>query len=92
MEVIIFGKKNRGGHKFFDDKKVGSHKMTTDSVFKLFKKTDFNTILACLGVRCMLLVVGSQFCCRQLLANLGSPSKENDSPLEYWEKISGVFW
>ena len=24
--------------------------MTTDSVFILFKKTDFNTILACLGV------------------------------------------
>ena len=23
--------------------------MTTDSVFILFKKTDFNTILACLG-------------------------------------------
>ena len=27
--------------------------MTTDSVFILFKKTDFNTILACLGVRCV---------------------------------------
>ena len=27
--------------------------MTTDSVFILFKKTDFNTILACLGVRCI---------------------------------------
>ena len=25
--------------------------MTTDSVFILFKKTDFNTILACLGVK-----------------------------------------
>ena len=37
------------GHKIFDDKNVGSHKMTTDSVFILFKKTDFNTILACLG-------------------------------------------
>ena len=24
--------------------------MTTDNVFILFKKTDFNTILACLGV------------------------------------------
>ena len=31
-----------------DDQNVGSHKMTTDSVFILFKKTDFNTILACL--------------------------------------------
>ena len=38
-----------GGHKVFDDQNVGSHKMTTDSVFILFKKTDFNTILACLG-------------------------------------------
>ena len=43
----IFGKKNRGGHKIFDDQNVGSHKMTTDSAFILFKKTDFNTILAC---------------------------------------------
>ena len=42
-------RKNRGGHKIFDDQNVGSHKMTTDSVFILFKKTDFNTILACLG-------------------------------------------
>ena len=41
----------RGGrcHKIFDDQNVESHKMTTDSVFILFKKTDFNTILACLG-------------------------------------------
>ena len=38
-----------GGHKSFDDQNVGSHKMTTDSVFILFKQTDFNTILACLG-------------------------------------------
>ena len=37
------------GHKIFDDQNVGGHKMTTDSVFILFKKTDFNTILACLG-------------------------------------------
>ena len=29
----------------FDDQNVGSHKMTTDSVFIFFKKTDFNTIL-----------------------------------------------
>ena len=34
-----------GGHKIFDDQNVGSHKMTTDSVFILFKKTDFNTSL-----------------------------------------------
>ena len=46
-----------GGHKFlerkvgviFDDQNVGSHKMTTDSVFILFKKTNSKTILACLG-------------------------------------------
>ena len=38
-----------GGHKIFDDQNLGSHKMTTDSVFILFKKTDFNTILPCLG-------------------------------------------
>ena len=37
------------GHKIFGNQNVGSHKMTTDSVFILFKKTDFNTILACLG-------------------------------------------
>ena len=38
-----------GGHKIVDNQNVGSHKMTTYSVFILFKKTDFNTILACLG-------------------------------------------
>ena len=38
-----------GGHKIFDDQNVGSHKMTTDSVFTLFKQTYFNAILACLG-------------------------------------------
>ena len=37
----------------FDDQNVGSHKMTTDSMFILFKETDFNTILACLGERCI---------------------------------------
>ena len=42
-----------GGHKIFDDQNVGSHKMTTDSVFILFKKIDFNTILACGGIRCI---------------------------------------
>ena len=34
-----------GGQKHFDDQNVGSHKMTIDSVFMLFKKTDCNTIL-----------------------------------------------
>ena len=48
-----FWKEKYGGHKIFDDQNVGSHKMTTDSVFVLFKKTDFNTILACKGVRCV---------------------------------------
>ena len=33
----------------FDDQNVGSDKMTTDSVSISYKKTDFNTILACLG-------------------------------------------
>ena len=49
--VINYWKKKtkQGGHKIFDDQNVGSHKMTTDSVFILFKKTDFGTILACLG-------------------------------------------
>ena len=46
--VIIFWEKYMGGHRI-DDQNVGSHKMTTDSVFILFKKTDFNTFLACLG-------------------------------------------
>ena len=41
--------KKSGGHKIFYDHNVRSHKMMTDSVFILFKKTDFNTILACLG-------------------------------------------
>ena len=50
LGVIIFWKENTG-HKIFDDQNVGSHKMTTDSVFNLFKKIDFNTILACL--RCI---------------------------------------
>ena len=40
----IFGKKNRGGHKIFNDQNVGSHNMTTDSVFILFKKTDYISI------------------------------------------------
>ena len=35
------------GHKILDKQNVGSEKMTTDSSFG-FKKTDFNTILACL--------------------------------------------
>ena len=42
-----------GGHKFLERKK-GGHKIFDDQnavteVFILFKKTDFNTILACLG-------------------------------------------
>ena len=48
---LTFGKKKKGGHKICDDQNVGSHKMTRDSVFILFKKTDFNTILACSGCK-----------------------------------------
>ena len=65
--------------------------MTTDSVFILFKRTDFNTILVCLGVRCIgdggykFFVAemggGSQFYRRRLFVNLGPPSEENASPL-----------
>ena len=42
--------RKKGGHKIFDDQNVGSYKMQpTDSVFILFEKINFNTILACLG-------------------------------------------
>ena len=51
--VHTFLERKIGGHIIFDDQNIGSHKMTTDSVFILFKKTDFNTILACVGVRCI---------------------------------------
>ena len=79
-----------GGHKIFDDQNVVSHKMTTDSVFTLFIKTDFDTILACLGGKVyqwwgvikflMSKYGGSQFYQHQLFVNLGPPSEENDSP------------
>ena len=65
--------------------------MTTDSVFILFKKTDFNTILACLGGKVyrwwgghkifVAEIGGLQFYWRWLFVNLGPPSEENDSPL-----------
>ena len=38
--------------------------MITDSVFILFKKTDFNTILACIRVRCISDGGVIKFCCR----------------------------
>ena len=41
------------GHRIFDDQNVGGHKIITDSVFILFKMTDFNTILSCLWGRCI---------------------------------------
>ena len=79
-----------GGHKIFDDQNVGNH-MTTDSVFILFKTTDFNTSLVCLGVRCIgdggggakivAEIGGSQFYRHRLFVNLGPPSEESDSPL-----------
>ena len=52
--IILFGmgdSKYTGGHKIFDDQNVGSHKMTTDSVFILFNFTI--TILVCFGERCI---------------------------------------
>ena len=51
--VNFFGKKLGGRHTSFGDQNVGSPKMTTDIVFILFKKTDFNTILAVQGVKCI---------------------------------------
>ena len=45
----FFERKMGGCHKIFDNQNVENHKMTTDSMFILFKETDFNTILACLG-------------------------------------------
>ena len=53
LEGHKFFERKIGGHEIFDDPNVGSHKMTTDSVSILFKKADFNTILVCLGVRCI---------------------------------------
>ena len=46
---------NVRGHEIFDDQNVGSHNMTIDSVLCLFhsKKTDFDTIVLCLRVRCV---------------------------------------
>ena len=64
--------------------------MTTDSVFILFKKTYFNTILACLGaVRCIVgghrIVVddmgGRKFIEPNFFVNLGPPiSKKMIAP------------
>ena len=62
--------------------------MTTDSVLILFKKTDFNTTLACLGVS----VIGGhtifvaevgrlQFYRRRLFVNFGTLFRRNASPL-----------
>ena len=49
MGVINFLERKIGGNQNFDDQNVGNHKMTTDIVFILFKKTDFNIILPSLG-------------------------------------------
>ena len=63
--------------------------MTTDSVFILFKKTDFNTILACLGVRCIgdrghnifvAKIGGSPFYRHRLFVNLGPPFQRKCQP------------
>ena len=51
-----------GGQRIFDEQNIGSYKLATDSVFILFKKTDFNTILGCLGGKFFVAEIGgSQF-------------------------------
>ena len=80
-----------GGHKIFDDQNVGSHKMTTDSVFILFKDIDFNTIFARLGGKVYRWWRGSlNFCCRNkgvpvlstptFFVNLGPPFRRKCQP------------
>ena len=63
--------------------------MTTDSVFILFTKTDFNTILACLGVRCIgdgghkmfvAKIGGVAVLLMPTFCKFGTPSEENASP------------
>ena len=53
LKVKKFKKKTKkGGHKSYDDPKC--RKSQDDhSVFTLLLKSDFNTILACLGVTCI---------------------------------------
>ena len=66
--------------------------MTTESVFILFKKTNFNTILACLGGKVyrwwggrrifVAEIGGRKFIDANFFVNLGPPhSEENDRPL-----------
>ena len=66
--------------------------MTTDSVFILFKKTDFNKILACLGGKVYRwwgvhkffvakMGGGVSFINANVWKIWDPPSKENDSPL-----------
>ena len=66
-----------------------------DSVFILFKKTDFNTILACLGGKAYRWWGHKIFVAKKGVAilltptfkkkkNMGPPSEENDSPLLFW--------
>ena len=93
LGFINFLKELGGGHKIFDDHNVRSHIMTTDNVFILFKKTDFNTILSCLGVRCIdggeVTIFfgggegeeGCNFIDAELFVNLGPFSKGKDSSL-----------
>ena len=61
--VINFWNEKIGGHTIFDEQNVGNHKTTTDSLF-LFKKTDFNTVLACLGGKVYRWWLGQQNFCR----------------------------
>ena len=63
--------------------------MITDNVFILFKKTNFNTILACFGGKVyrwwgghnifVAEIEGTQFYWRRLFVNLRPPSEENDT-------------
>ena len=48
--IIIFLEGKIGGHISFDDQILGSPKMTIGSLFILFKKTDFDTTIMCIGI------------------------------------------
>ena len=81
-----FWERKIGGHKICNDQNVGSHKMTTDSMFILFKKADFNAILACLGGKVYRLWGfccrnrGSQFYWRRFFVNLEPPFRRKWQP------------
>ena len=81
----------KGSHKIVDDQNVGNHEMITDSVFILFKKTDFITILTCLGgkvyrwwVSHKIFAAEMGVCSfidqRRLFVNLGPPFRRKCQP------------